>query len=319
MGNRPAEFTIDDYRKLAERKNWGRWGADDQRGALNLITDKVRVKAARLVQSGRVVSLGRVFATEPAENNARPAVHYMNPNNHRGDGRAATDFLAIDFHQYVTTHIDALGHTWDSAGMWDGRDPAEAVSFSGVAWGGAEHLAEGIVTRGVLIDVPRHRGGEPVTVDAPLHGYELEEICREQGVEMQPGDALVVYSGRGLWEATYGPWGNWGTVEDGQRFASPVGRRQRPGMHESCLEFIRDHDCAVLAWDMTEAFPSALGVPFPVHAAIHWFGVVVLDYPQLEELSQVAQELERYEFMFTVAPLRIIGGTGCPVNPLAVF
>ena len=106
---------------IRERRNWGRWGKDDQKGVLNLVTPAKRAAAARLVKSGRSVSLSRPFPKEPGPNNAIPAQHFMKTAV-RGKGGFSADYFGIYYHGVASTHIDALCHTWDDEAMWNGRD-----------------------------------------------------------------------------------------------------------------------------------------------------------------------------------------------------
>ena len=94
---------------------------------------------------------------------------------------------------------------------------------------------------------------------------------------------------------------------------------ERPGLHASCLPFIRDNDMSLLVWDMMDAAPNEYGVPWTVHGAIFAYGVSLVDNSLLEPLANVCAEEGRYEFMLTINPLRVIGGTGSPANPIAVF
>lgn len=294
----PSEAEVASY--LADT-NWGRWGADDQRGAVNLITPEKRVEAARLVRSGRSISLARPFPKTPAANNPNPAQHFMRV---APDG-LAVDYYGISYHGTASTHLDALCHMWSDQGMWGGHS-AEALTTDGSSWAGIEHWSSGITTRGVLLDVERYRGTY-VTEATPVHGRELEEIARAQGVMMQPGDALIVNCGREAYERDHGGWG--------------ATREHRPGLHASCLPFIRQHDVAVLVWDMLDHLPPGYGglTWGGVHPALYRYGVALVDNARLDELSAVAAEERRYEFMLTMAPLIVAGGTGSPINPLAVF
>src|SRR5215510_3898769 len=174
--------------------------------------------------------------------------------------------------------------------MWNGRDPKKEITFDGATFGSVDHWAEGIITRGVLLDVPRHRGVPSVTLERPVHGWELEDIVRARGITLEPGDAVCVYSGREAWQAANGdrPYG---------RPFGP-GPMERPGLHVSCLEFLRDHDVSVLVWDMLDHLPIGYDIPWAVHAAIFAYGVALVD---------------------NALPLRVVGGTGSPANPLAVF
>lgn len=162
----------------------------------------------------------------------------------------------------------------------------------------------GIMTRGVLLDVERHRGTY-VTQDTPVHGWELEEIAREQGVALQPGDALVVNCGREAYELNEGPWGS--------------SAETRPGLHASCLPFIRDADAPILVWDMLDQLPTGYTIPRGVHQALFRYGVGLVDNAQLDRVAAACAEERRYEFMLTMAPLVVVGGTGSPINPIATF
>src|SRR5262250_1662873 len=232
MAGRPLPTEQEVRSWIRERRNWGRWGKDDQRGAMNLVTPAKRVAAARLVKNGRSVSLSRPFPKEPGINNSRPAQHYMQVIP-RGKGAFAGDYYGIFYHGVASTHIDALCHTWDDEAMWNGRDPKKEITFEGARFGSIEHWQEGIIVRGVMLDVPRHRGVPCVTHDAPVHGWELDDILSKRGIKLEPGDAVCVFSGRDAWQAAnpetpYGrPYG---------------GLNVRPGLHVSCLPFLRDHD-----------------------------------------------------------------------------
>lgn len=296
-----ADVTRDDViGYIRGRRNWERWGADDQRGAINLITPEKRVQAAGLVRSGRSVSLSRDVPVLPGRLNPVPAQHFV-----RLHANAATDYYGIAYHGYVTTHVDALCHVWDGDGMWQGRDPRAEVQSDGVRFGGIEHWRDGITTRGVLLDVPRHRGVPSVTLEAPVHGDELDAIARAQGVSIEPGDALVVYSGREEWQRANPNWSGY--------------RPPSPGLHASCLPFVRDHDVSVLVWDLMDAMPNDFGVPWTMHAALYAYGVALVDNSLLEPLAEACATEGRYEFMLTFAPLPFIGGTGSPVNPIALL
>ena len=290
---------------LRDRRNWGRWGDSGSAGAINLITPEKRIEAAGLVRNGRAVSLSRPFPVEPKIENPRPAQHFMSVLDRPPGGGAAMDYYGVFYHGTATTHIDALCHVWDEGGMWDGKSPDEVLGFTGATYGAVDAWSDGILTRGVLLDVTRSRGVPYVTVDSPVHGWELEEIAAAQGVEIRSGDAVMVYSGREAYAAEHG--GNWG------------GGTSRPGLHASCLKFVRDNDIAILGWDMMDASPNEYDLPWSVHGVIFAYGVALLDNSLLEPLANACAEEGRHEFMLTINPLNVIGGTGSPVNPIAVF
>jgi kynurenine formamidase len=300
----PSAEDIDEF--LRSRSNWGRWGDDDQIGTLNLITPEKRMAAAQLVRTGRTISLSRPVPTVPAANNPRPAEHFMyvyrRPNTKRAS--IGYDFIGIQCHGHTCTHLDALSHIWGENGGWNGRDPKEFMTFDGAMWGGIEHWREGIVTRGVLLDVARHRGVPYVTTDQPVHGWELQEIAEAQGVTVEPGDAVVIRSGHEAFERENPPYGS---------------QPKKPGLHASCLWFLRETDCSALVWDMVEEAPFGYDVPFTIHGAIASFGLALIDNADLRSLAEACHEEGRYEFMLLVSPLLVIGATGSPVNPLAIF
>jgi kynurenine formamidase len=304
----PTRAEVEAY--LRRKKNWGRWTDNGSAGAVNLVTPAKRLAAARLVKKGRTVSLSRPWPVTPTAENVRPAQHYtFHVDELDGDWKSAHDYIGIAPHGIASSHIDALCHMWSPDGMWDGRDPAKEVTPYGVRYGSVDAWRDGIVTRGVLLDVPRHRRKAYVTYDSPVHGWELAAIAKEHGVEPQPGDALLVYSGREAFAKDHG--GTWG--------GHPTWPGRWAGLHASCLWFIREHDIAVLGWDMMDQYPNEYGISFGVHGALFYFGVALLDNLLLEPLAQACADEGRYEFMLVVAPLVIPGATGSPANPIAIF
>ncbi len=272
-----------------ERRNWGRWGTNDQVGAINLITAEKRSAAAGLVRNGRTVSLSRLF---------EPPQHFMTKSSLGGGGGFVMDYLGFIYHGATITHIDALCHIWDGDGMWQGRDPDVEITTQGAHFADITHWNTGIITRGVLLDVPRDRGVPHVTRERPVMGAELEEIASAQGVAVEPGDALLVHSG---WQSA---------IDSGEAAGA--------GLHPSCAEFIRDRDVALLGWDLMDG-RSASGLPWPVHGVLFNFGVALLDNARLEPVAEACAEEGRYEFMFMLLPLNVARGTGSPANPIAMF
>jgi kynurenine formamidase len=191
--------------------------------------------------------------------------------------------------------------------MWNGRQPSDVYSASGANFGDVDQWKDGIVTRGVLLDVPRFRGASSITVGQPVHGAELAEVAKSQGVTLESGDALVVYGGRDRFVAEHPDWHS--------------EQKVRPGLHLSCLPFVRENDVSVLLWDFMDEHPCAelYEVPYGAHAALMSYGVALVDNCYLEDLSEACAELGRYEFLLVLAPLRLVGGTGCPINPVAIL
>jgi kynurenine formamidase len=292
-----ADASLQSESPFTYRKNWGRWGSDDQKGAVNLITPAKRAAAAALVKTGRSVSIGRVF---------EPEQHFIRVNP-RGSGNSVVDYYGFMYHGVAVTHVDALSHMWDQNGMWNGRDAAREIDTNGARFGDITAFGDGLITRGVLLDVPRYRQVSHVAVDRPVTGAELDAVCRAQKITLEPGDALLVHCGREAFLKTAG------------RANYPGVTEPRPGLDSSCARFIRDRDVAVLVWDMHDAIPDKSGVPFPAHGVLYTYGVALVDNAWLEPLARVCAEERRYEFMFVALPLKIARGTGSPANPIALF
>jgi kynurenine formamidase len=295
---------------FAALTNWTRWGADDERGTLNFLTDARRATAAGLVTSGVSISLAHDLATEPMPDHPHPVQHHMLASGDARDANgiegyeAARDYLALDVHGLWTTHVDALSHMFVRGRMYGGR-PASEVRSDGARSNTVMSMADGVIGRGVLLDVPRAIGvdfldnGEVVTV------ADLEATEVHQGVRVGPGDILLVAWGR---EA---------------RRRARRGFDGFSGLHPGCLPWLADREVAVLGSDgISDPMPfvGIPGWPFPVHQiGIVAMGLPLVDNVRLAPLAQRCAAVGRWEFLFTMAPLRIPKGTGCPVNPVAVL
>jgi kynurenine formamidase len=251
------------------------------------------------------VSLANPLATArvlPGQRNPSPAEHRMQI----GD-RGSSDYIGVSYHGFVNTHIDALCHIFAEDGtLYNGRPPSD-LTEEGAKSNSIDHWRHGIVTRGVLYDVPRHRGAPYVTFEEPVHGWELEDVAKAQGVAPRPGDAVLVRAGgEAFWAANPDFAPAW----------------KAPGLHASVLEFLYEHDAALLGWDLMEApgQDQYRALALPIHSvAIPYMGLPLLDNASFEELAAVCADLGRWEFLLTIAPLVVVGGTGSPVNPIAVL
>jgi kynurenine formamidase len=303
--------TAEDYARYPERfSNWGRWGPDDQVGTINHITLDVRKAAAALVRDGRAVSLSLTIG-DPPRASLRSGFEQEMQIGEAGSG----DRLLIRFHGWSITHLDALCHMFTGPGgqLYNGR-PSSDVTEGGALSGNVQAFANGIITRGVLYDVLRFRGTPYVTLDTPVHGWELQDIAAAQGITPRAGDAVVIRSGAGAFYAAHPQFGN-GMAD------------AMPGVHASAVEFLYETDAALVVWDLLES--GSTGIPsrlrdgmdaIPMHEiCIPFMGMPMLDNADLEALSATCSELGRYEFMLFVAPLVVKGGTGSPVNPIALF
>jgi kynurenine formamidase len=294
-------------------KNWGRWGPDDEAGALNLITPVRRRAAVGEVRLGQPVSCARELPVEPSPENPRPALHLM---TRAGDdcvipglGLETTgDFVGVAFHGMATSHVDALCHLLVDGRMYNGF-PAEAVKSTGATRGAIPCARDGIVGRGVLLDIPRLRGVAFIEPNDAIGPEELSAAEAAQGVSVGAGDILLVATGRDVRRAAHGPWAPYA---DGLA-----------GLHPECIPWLRERDIAVLGSDgVSDTLPGRPpeGWPMPVHqCVITAMGVHLLDNLRLDRLAATCAEHQQWTFLFTVAPLVVEGGTGSPANPIALL
>jgi kynurenine formamidase len=283
--------------------NWGRWGDHDELGALNLITPDVTVAAAATVRSGRSVSCARALNTVPAADNPVPVAHHMIGTATEGWG---ADYIALAPHGFATSHIDALCHVFHEDKLFNGYDSA-TVTAHGAGRLGIHHLQPGIVTRGVLLDIPALHGVDALEPGTPIFPEDLEACEERADVRVRAGDALLVRTGRWRFRDEHGPW----------EFAT-----RAAGLDASCLAWLRARDVATLGSDgVSDVLPSRVeGVMMPIHTvAIVVMGIHLMDNLDLDALSVACGEERRWEFLFTVAPLVLRRGTASPVNPIAVF
>ena len=278
---------------MTELSNWGRWGDDDQLGALNLITSAKRVNAARLVETGRVVSMARAMTIEKLENPEQARAN--RPPVLVGSVRSVFDIntgsgffwerYEIEYHGSAVSHLDALCHVAYNGKVYNGFDFEDVASTEdGCSKLGVVNLQNGLVTRGVLIDMP----GKAV------RRQDIEAWEAETGITISAGDALFLRTGR------------------------DVG--QTGGYHPSLMPFFKERDIALLGADVPQEGGAVEGVSIPVHFfTLVALGVHLFDNLGLEDLAQTANELNRWEFMFMASPHVVPNGAGTAINPLAVF
>jgi kynurenine formamidase len=286
-----------------ELSNWGRWGKDDQIGAVNLITPAKGRQAAALVKEGFSVSLARDVDTEKAVDNPQPYERQMLA--------IGSDRFGVAFHGVAHTHLDSLAHINYDGVFYNGYKPdADAVmKAGGHARNSIINLKNGIFTRGVLIDVPRLKGVPYLEPNSRITLQDIEAWERMAGVKVSPGDALFIRTGRWARRAAVGPW--------------DVGRTGlRPGPSAAILPWLKARDVALLGSDVppSTAPSDVAGETGAVHDfTLVTLGVHLFDNCDLEALAEAAAARRRWEFLLTVAPLPIRGGTGSPVNPIATF
>jgi kynurenine formamidase len=229
------------------------------------------------------------------------------PDAPAGPMQGSGDFIGMAFHGYSITHLDSLCHIFWNGQMYNGRSSALVTTREGATAQAIDVLQDGVVSRGVLLDAARHRGVSWMEPGEAIMPDELEEIEAEQGVKVQQGDILLVRTGHYRRRLEVGPR----PIADGW-----------PGLHASCMPWLQERQVALLGGDtVSDTVPSGYSnLPQPIHQiAIPQMGLWLLDNCNLEELSAACAERLRWEFLLTIAPLRIRYGTGSPVNPIAVF
>jgi kynurenine formamidase len=293
-----------------ELSNWGRWGDDDERGALHHLTPEHVVAAARLVRDGLSVTLSLPLATKAAVSNPEPADHHMTllTDTDIGSGslRFAKDYVGADYHNDGHTHIDAFCHVAYGGSLYNGRSQS-TVDAGGATADSIEVLENGLVGRGVLLDIPRLRGVPWLEPGEHISLEDLEAAEAEQGVAVREGDVLLVRTGHALRLDELGPWDT---------------ASAKAGLHPTAVPFLAERRVAALGCDgNSDTAPSTTeGVSFPIHVlTLNAMGVHLLDYLQFEDLRAVCERARRWEFLFVAVPLRIPGGTGSPINPVAIF
>jgi kynurenine formamidase len=290
--------------------NWGRWGKDDERGALNFITDQKRAAAAKLVQTGETVSMALPLATIPAPDNPTPVTHLMvqaGADSHEMPLPYAGDYFAIAPHGMANTHLDALCHVFWQGKMYNGF-AAEEVGSQGAKKCAIDVTRAGVVSRGVLLDIPRLKKIDWMEPGAAIFPADLDAAEKAQHVRVKEGDVLMVRTGRSTMRKAKGGW-------------DPM-RVGLPGLDASCLPWLHERRIAVLGCDaVSDVVPSGYdGLALPVHVGtLVALGIHLIDNADLDAVSETSARLNRAEFMFSMAPLILIRGTASPVNPLAIF
>jgi len=297
-----------DSAQHSSQGNWGRWGAEDERGAANFIsTDLVR-DAAGLVRTGKVYSLSLPVQQQgvPVFPRRAPCLHFMTLDGgdyaaglkRKAGYQSADDYISLPTHG--TTHIDSLAHVWYDDRMYNGY-LGSLVRSTGARKLGIDKLKH-LVGRGVLLDLAgwkglRHLpGGAVITVD------DLKGCARHHGVELNPGDIILLRTG---WQTVFREQGS-------ERFF-----QSEPGLGLEAARFLGELGIAGVGSDNygIEVVPTENDEPAPVHRMlIRDFGVYLIELLALDELAHGGC----HEFLFVAAPLLITGGTGSPVNPLAI-
>ena len=303
--NRPLLTKAEFERWKTQYSNWGRWGKDDELGALNLVTPAKRKRAATLVKDGVSVSMASDVDTEKSADNTTPYEHTMiqlSPIN-------AGERLSVAYHGYSHTHLDAFAHRFFDGKMWNGFSRDEVTSEAGAKKGSIYTVHNGVFTRGILVDVPRLKGVPYLEPGTRIYVDDLEAWEKKAGVKVSAGDALFIRTGRWTRRAKVGPWN---------------AAREAAGLDAAVIPWLRQRDVAVLGSETAQdAVPAPEGAEvtgLPLHDfSLIMLGIHLLDNMNLDAVAEAASTRKRWEFLLTTAPLPVRNGVGSVVNPIAVF
>ena len=309
---RPAITNEADFRRaMKELSNWGRWGNEDELGASNLITPAKRKQALALAKEGVTISLAHDIAQEKAAD--APNILERVLGDVRPTGTTDRYQYTGTYHGVVHSHLDAVDcHVMSEGKGYNGRPMEDIVAAGGCPKGNINAQKDGVVTRAILFDATRLPGKatpqgwlEPGTA---IHREDLEALEKMEHVKVSPGDVILLYTGRWKRRAALGPWPN------STGFA---------GWHADVAYFIKERGVSFIGGDgPNDVSPSGLPstIAIPLHQlALVAMGVSIFDNLDFERAIEQAKRLNRYEFLFMAAPLRIEKGTGSPLNPLAIF
>jgi kynurenine formamidase len=303
--------TEEDFnRATKELSNWGRWGADDELGAANFITPAKRKQAAALVKEGVPISLAHdIFQEEQPDGRGHLERKVLSAR----PGGASDQYAFVGtYHGSTFSHLDAINcHQMINGKGYNGRTLEEVQAADGCPKGGITALKDGVVTRGILFDATLLPGKAPkgwLEPGTAVHREDLETLEKMEHVKVSEGDVILLYTGRWKHRAQVGPWKS---SEGGA------------GWHADVAYFLKDRGVSFIGDDQINdvsptGFPQQMGLPIHL-LSLSILGVDIFDNLDLERAAETAKRLNRYEFLFSAAPLRIDKGMGSPLNPLAIF
>ncbi len=304
--NEPELVTTAQFEQwMAEISNWGRWGEADELGTLNLITPEKRKSAAALVRDGVSVSLALDLNKQLDALNTNPFEHTLTVSTFSGH-QVAGDRYSVQYHGFAHSHMDGLAHFIHKAKMYNGFS-IEMLKETGAEKLGIHNAKNGIFTRGVLVDMPWFKGSDFLEPGYAITIKDLEAWEARTGITVASGDVLLIRTGR--WERVRQK-GQWNFLE------------AAAGSHASIAAWLKARDVAVIGSDgVSDVMPSGVaGLANPLHELVLvGLGMPILDNLDLGPVAEAARERNRWTFLFVASPLRVMGGTGSPMNPMAVF
>jgi kynurenine formamidase len=300
-------------RLMTELSNWGRWGKDDQMGAVNLITPEKRRLALRVVKEGASFSMAHNAEFERAIDNPTPIERKMTRTGVFDAQKGAPetggsgDTFFISYHGYVHTHMDSLCHFFYKGKMYNGYSQQE-VTESGAAKNSILNFKNGIVTKAVLFDIPRLKGVEFLEPGTKIYPEDLDAWEKKARVKVEPGDVVLIRTGRWMRREAKGPW----SVNDAGL----------AGLYMTSAKWLHLRDAAILGSDAAQDVrPSGVDdVQQPIHLLVLVaMGMPIFDNLDLELVAREAAKRQRWEFLVTASPAAVPGATGSVLNPIATF
>ncbi len=305
-------------------RNWGTWGPDDEIGTLNYITPEKIVEAARLVRQGKAISLALPFDVDGPQTGRFGRVNPIHQMVATGTDHVAGNQRVLNFetgpygfgyaddtitmYLQTGTQWDGLSHVFRDGKMWNGYD-ARLVNSGGAARNGIEKMKDKVITRGILLDIPRFRGVEYLDVGQAIYAEDLDEAAAQAGVTVDEGDIVLIRTGEMGRRLRAGDWGPY-----------PAG--DAPGISFTTAPWIAEKRIAGIASDTwgVEVRPNELAGAFqPLHLVIVVnMGLLVGEIFYLEDLAEDCAQDGVYEFMFVAPPLPVTGAVGSPINPVAI-
>jgi kynurenine formamidase len=296
---------------MAQVSNWGRWGAEDDLGTLNHLTEARSQAALRLPTLGRVVACGRPMSPRVTHPGDLPLFHHMLTAGAEAPEHGAyplADWFGLHPHGASITHLDALNHMAWNGQFYNGVPAAAVTAALGGPFGSGERVSRGVVARGVLLDAPLALGLDWIEPDSPITAAHLEACQQAAAVEVQPGDVVIIRTGRDR--------------RLRERGAAASGSADMAGLDVACLPWLHEREVAMLACEgFHEVVPARYDdVETPVHVlALVGMGLWLIDNVAADGLAQACTDSQSWQFLFVLSAIALKNSTGIPVNPLAIF
>ena len=303
-------------------KNWGRWGDDDEIGCLNFLSPEEVLRGIRHVKAGKVFTLGLPIGNpggDPVWPGRTGAMRLMTQDRSHyiagklqplpGGLEYADDYISAFLQG--SSQYDALGHTWYGDKIYNGYDAQ--TTTGGLAKCGVDKLAKrGVVGRGVLIDMARHRGKKALESGETFSVDDLEAAAESQGVSIEQHDNLLIRTG---WLSVFYDEGP--DAFYGDQFVEP-GLTYSPEL----VKWFHEREIVSLSTDTIAnevTFEPETNIELPLHAALmNNLGVLFSEIIWLDDLAEDCASDGQWVFLYAAAPIHVVNGTGAPVNPIVV-